>query len=186
MKYNNELHITVCCDDTTIEYFADVCRNIGVKSTVIDLLNGEYHVMTSSVINCTNDELTEEVNKVVSRLEKHFKIRRIKVETEPRNVLENKLYFLYYETHISCKEDRLDEIPGLLNDGWYKSRNVKKQGVIDITYRSNDPDLLIDIQFDVDYLNYKGITISGQEQMIVEYAIIDTNQLLDSKWIIKK
>lgn len=99
-----------------------------------------------------------------------------------------KTNYIFYplERKTSCKEDRLDEILGLLNDGWYKSRNVKKQGVIDITYRSNDPDLLIYIQFDVDYLNYKGITISGQEQMIVDYAIIDTNQLLDSKWIIKK
>lgn len=182
--YHHEIHITVECDRSLISDFRKLCSDIGVKCTVIDLMNSEneIHVMTSSVVKCSTALINYYIYNLHLQIEPFFNIIRTKVEVPPNCIEEQLLPYKYFELHVPCKKDMLYQAEKLVNDGWAKSRNFKRPDVIDITKRESDISKLIDIDFDLQYLIMKDIVIEGFKPLY-EFAIIDTNPELDSNWI---
>lgn len=182
--YQHEIHLTVNCHPDRLDDFKLLCEKIGVKCTVIDLMldSFEQHVMTSSVVFCKTEEINNHLNILHSQILPLFDIIRTKVEVPPTCISDQNLDFSYFELHIPCNEDKIHLADKLINDGYVKSQNVNKKGIIDITKRHIDELKILDIEFDLDYLFSKDIVVEGFRPMY-EYAIIDTNVNLDKNWI---
>jgi hypothetical protein len=90
-KLPYEIHITV--EEAEIEYFQQVCHNLGVKPIILDLqtIGGDNtdqqaikDVMTSSTLMGNNNQAISEMERITKGLENaHLSVVRKKIETVP-------------------------------------------------------------------------------------------------------
>lgn len=203
-----EIHVTVKLvpedspDQTQVDLFKKVCKEIGVKPIVLDLENGGESVMkdvmTSSHFYGDNKTSYEECMRISNSLERSgFIVSRNKIESvpwhpaAPVNDGDKMPENCYYEAHIGCvitpeQKDKLQEIAERV--GSHLSRNFFKKlengkFVNMITHR-NYGDLYKHFEGQVNYLKdlLDGDKIE-YEKVITEFSVYDTNVSHDSKWL---
>jgi hypothetical protein len=201
-----EIHVTVRTNE--VERFQDVCKDIGVKSIILDLQkkSGDVlcEVMTSSTIS-THDKTVVEakaamVGICVLLTKAGFDVIRSKIETVPWHPLapsehngQSHFEGSHFETHfgvvINYSEDvdNLKKIAEQFNLHW--SKNILKRRpdgsyIQMVTYRSYDKvsedfSLLVDQILKTMYS--KHLTLEKLPK--IEFAVYDTNHKHDLNWI---
>lgn len=205
-----EIHITVKLPGPNmVEYFKDVCKDIGVKPIVLDLKAGIQDVMTSSVIMSDNKGAYEEMCRISELLKVHnFNVIRDKIETVPWHPAAPLVQYdvkpnRYFECHINIvvnDEERLKLINWNddFNIGGHFSKNAFK--------RINDEDYVqmltlrsstitnVDVTTAPTFIQYINNVLEQLKTMsylregavlkhAVEYAIYDTNIAHDTSWV---
>ena len=205
-----EIHITVKLQNVEqVEFFKDVCKDIGVKPIVLDLKVGVQDIMTSSVIMSDNKGAYEEMRRISNRLINHgFDVIRAKIETVPWHpavplISSDVNLNRYFECHINIMVN--DEEKAKLvawNDdfkiGGHFSKNMFKRlndedYVQMLTLRSSTitnvdvttaPMFIQYINNVLEQLNTElGLRAGAVLKHTTEYAIYDTNIAHDTAWV---
>lgn len=183
-----EIHATVSTDN--VQKFKDDCKELGLKSLVIELQsnNGNYQqVMTSDKFNGTDH--STELDKIVKKLTtKGYEIERLKVEY---HISYCSLIPLYYECHIRLivNKDDLEILKEFtIENNWHLSKNPFKElgdgrEYRIITYRTKDRvlDFRIKVASALHKLDY--VFQIPFDKVEAEACILDTNEELDAKWL---
>ena len=201
-----EIHVTVRTSE--VERFQDVCKEIGVKSIILDLQkkSGDVlsEVMTSSTITTHDKTVIEakaEMDGICALLtKKGFEVVRSKIETvpwHPRAPSEHngQTHFdgSHFETHFGVVINTHIDLQNLKKIAkkfnLHLSKNVFKRlpngsYVQMATYRcyekvSEDFSLLADMIMKTMYSN--GLILEKLPK--IEFAIYDTNHKHDFNWI---
>jgi NTP pyrophosphatase (non-canonical NTP hydrolase) len=205
-----EIHITVKLPGPNmVEYFKDVCNDIGVKPIVLDLKAGVQDVMTSSVIMSDNKGAYEEMCRISELLKVHnFNVIRDKIETVPWHpaaplVHEDVNINRYFECHINIvvndnERAKLIDWNDTFDVGGHFSKNVFKRindedYVQMLTLRSSTitklnvttaPTFIQYITNVLERLNTDlGLRDGAVLKHTIEYAIYDTNIAHDTSWV---
>jgi NTP pyrophosphatase (non-canonical NTP hydrolase) len=205
-----EIHITVKLQKAEqVEFFKDVCKDIGVKPIVLDLKDGVQDVMTSSVIMSDNKGAYEEMRRISNRLNSHgFNVIRDKIETVPWHPAAPLVYAdvnpnRYFECHINIvvndnERENLINWNSLFHVEGHFSKNVFKRindedFVQMLTLRSSTitrqnvttaPEFIKYIEEVLDTLNNKlNLRKGAVLKHTIEYAIYDTNIAHDTSWV---
>lgn len=201
--YPYEIHVTIKNPgDDLIGEFISVCKNINVKSIVLDLENDGksvmLDVMTSSHIFGNDEIALTEANRIKIELQDNgFEVLRVKIESVPWHPMAPKLKEdkmpkdCYFEAHIGCmvsieEKAKLKKVGDMF--GAHLSKNAFKK--IDngkfinmITLRNYN---CTNKQFESEVESLKNIlTCSGFlfEKVIVEFALYDTKVSHDYIWL---
>lgn len=185
---NYEIHVTAKVKDTT-KFILD-CKSIGVKPILIETqnkYNTELQVMTSS--KYIGDDYTENLNRIVDSLQlEGYELLRKKVEIKPEPIKHKG--FIYYESHFRLKleQDRdLSDIKNLCDIfNLHLSKNLLKKGIVNlqmITFRNYDitfQEFNTTIELLKEELDFIKVEYDKIE---IEECILDTNVLIDKKWL---
>jgi NTP pyrophosphatase (non-canonical NTP hydrolase) len=206
-----EIHVTVSANNMkeklgrevsfSVDYFKEICQEIGVKPIVLDLENsGEsvmQDVMTSSKVVGDNSSAIAECKRISKELkEAGFEVIREKIETvpfhpyAPQKEGEEMPGGCYFEAHIGCiispeQKDTLQDVANMY--GAHLSRNFFKKldegkFINMITLRSYD---YIYSDFESEVTGLKGDLKTFDieyEKVITEFAIYDTKVSHDFLW----
>ncbi len=204
-----EIHVTVekpILDQESLDEFKTSCQLIGVKPIILYLEKEQdvvmVDIMTSSVHYGDNNSAQKEAERIADGLStKDYKVVRVKIETVPWHpaaptigcdwdkVPENS----YFESHlrIVTTKDRKDELLEIAKEhNAHLSRNFFKkisddQYIILMTLREYDearePFELI-VNNLKDHLESENFLVDKAE---IEFALFDTNNDHDNKWIAK-
>lgn len=168
-----EIHIT--CANYHKDIFLDTCKQHNIKNTEIafpSVLNKDNHLMTSIRVKYNTEK---ELNNYIKQLEYIFKdidIQRIKIEANKADT------FKYIETHISFPLF-VYSVFEKINTDWVVSYNINKPDMFSATKRIYSIENIINIQNDFE--KYKDIC--NEKYIELEYAVFDTNILLDTGWL---
>ena len=188
--FNFEKHITVKVDLSKIDLFKQLCYDHGAKPIIVNLHNGENHVMTSETINTkTPIDIITNINLMEKFVENGIEPIRVKVESEPSWIdykesigYNRRESFLYLEIHVPCKSEKLYLLENVIMNDWHKSSNEFKKGITFLTYRTKDEQDIKYINLDITNMKLMGV-VSENFKHHFEYAIWDENEELDSNWI---
>lgn len=200
-KYPFEIHLTVSPRfGDEAEKFAAYCKTstVNIKPIILDLGKDiPQQFTTSSVVHGTYHEAVYRAKRLAAQLESDgYKVSRQKIETVPWHPIVTSGWTdinwnnTYFESHVTFLIEK-KKVEGLrkaaLKEGLHISRNALKSDVdgytkIMGTFRTNDKKFfdhetkfsvaLMHISSDYEYIK----TIS-------EFALYDTNQALDNKWL---
>jgi NTP pyrophosphatase (non-canonical NTP hydrolase) len=188
----------------TIDKFKEVCGEIKVKPIILDLERG-YDVvmvdmMTASVHYGDNTSAQKEVDRITSELkDKGYNVLRAKIETVPWHPAAPSAFdqdyeapeHTYFESHLRVitTRDRREELLDIakrrnahLSRNWFKKMK-DDQYIIMMTLREYDEvregfELLVsNLKED---LELEDFVVDKAE---IEFALYDTNNDHDSKWI---
>lgn len=208
-----EIHITVAPNgqsEWSVDYFKDVCKEIGVKPIMLDLQNQTTiikDVMTSSTHFGNNASAYNTAQDLAFHIRGHgFEVARVKIETvpwhpaSPKRLTEKMPPDCYFEAHIPVvhNSDLTDALHAKVQT-WNKnkvvpihlSRNAFKKhedGTITtmITYRT---ETLIQSSFEhnvnevVEYFGGKQYNwVIGKVHK--EFSIYDTKKSHDAAWLL--
>lgn len=181
--FNFEIHITVDADEYQLDAFRRVCQMINAKAIIINPQGANNQVMTSSTIRAKDlaemfDILHNQVNVLTAG---GLKISRQKVECCPKFIETAQYPWHYWEIHVPCLTDMLDQLPSDLNVDWHISRNEFKPNITMLTHRSTS-NSMDQMEIDICSMQSAGM-VSSSFKHHVEYAIYDTNIDLDSDWM---
>jgi hypothetical protein len=199
-----EIHITVERPDN-IDEFVRFCKEVvEVKPIVLDLQNGGtsvmMDVMTSSKCVGTNSTAIEEATTISDWLTSEgFNVVRTKIESVPWHPSAPRDFHKEFNMHDSCYFEShigVNVYPGDLyqlrplaeNRNCHMSNNFFKKhedGTFTqmLTYRSSDKtyeQFLAEVEDIKELLEDRGYTY---EKVIIEFAIYDTKQSHDAKWL---
>lgn len=200
-----EIHITVSLDkETDSSRFQEVCKEIGVKPILLDLLLGPGEVikdiMTSSVIMSDNRGAFNEMKRISTTLAKNgFPVVREKIETIPWHpAAPSRLHQnpkmppnCYFESHLNVlctpeKEEALGRIAKVFKA--HKSKNTFKRFsdgsfTMMVTYRDKNC-VFEDFRVHLDELKAALVKENfAVAKEIVEFSVYDTKVSHNSAWI---
>ena len=180
----HEIHITV----EHKKSFEEDCKSICVKPIIIEMSSEiPNHSMTSSTLKNNSDkEAMDYATGLKEILEsKGYTVTRVKIETVPWHKDASDPYLnQYFESHLAISGDISDS--DLKRLSLHKSRNLlkKESGTVQmLTYRRRD---INNVTFNslvnqlVETLESLNVTVI---KVIREFAIYDSNESLDSKWL---
>ena len=195
-KYPFEIHLTVLVK--YLNGFVDWCNHQGdIKPIVLDLYHDDVtdiQVTTSSVIFGSLDDAIIKMKELVERTEKHgAKVIREKIETVPWHPAiteKNELKGKYFESHLPLffnSKKELDEFrvkcPFL-----HISKNTSKPDIngcikVFMTHRSAPGGTLREHNFELMGFAFLLDSPHRAGKIITEYAVLDSNEELDAKWL---
>ena len=196
-----EFHLTVE-RVKDIEHFKRTCYEINVKPIMIDLMNGDNHVMTSS----KNTYLcVEDAGRAVSAQTKFlenagYKVIRQKIEVGPEHVLSQSTLLskhiakeFYFESHIGVivnDESKADLQKMTDKDpSTHLSRNAFKQidtqgNYVNMWTTRSYNDNVDEFRTKVKTLTDSLASMSLEYEIpIIEYCIYDSDVRLDDNWL---
>lgn len=195
--YPYEIHLTV---DTIsdIEKFVKDCNDMGnVKPIILDLetsTGNEQQITTSTVVMGDYTKTLESMNRLAENLTSlGYNVIRKKIETVPWHPVTRSESGIYYESHLTfvIHKSKLTYLREFCNElDVHLSNNALKsdlgEDMIKImgTYRTGHPD-----EYDQSHENkvkdiIKQLKIIAEPvKVITEYAVYDTKQNLDDKWL---
>lgn len=200
MKQPYEIHLTIACDESTLDRFKEACAVVGVKPLLVQLgaFNTLRDVMTSSSGTYGPTELYHRVQCLIEhfRDEFCFDVIRAKIETAPWHPMAMRPVkemdpSQYFESHIPVRISTITALQSLkeicVSEDMHLSSNAFKVNdefrTIMITYRStryNYEEFPRVVKNKCMLLMKQGFDIEEPE---VEYAIYDSNRMHDSKWL---
>lgn len=208
-----EIHVSVQVDNNNqLDLFKNSCAKLGVKPVVLELNDGKFDVMTSSIIMTNNTGAHLEMTRISQELsDMGHNVIRNKIETVPWHpaVPQDRLGEIplgcYFESHINIVINADEQIKLM---EWVKSSSANIQGHFsrNVFKKLNDEDF-------VQMLTLRSSTISDQWidntedftkyvnrvievinnlpflrkgsvlKHVIEYAIFDSNVTHDESWV---
>jgi NTP pyrophosphatase (non-canonical NTP hydrolase) len=196
-NYPYEIHLTVDKISDINEFILD-CNTLGnIKPIILDLETtegSEQQITTSSVVMGDYNKARESMAKLVRQMTKlGYVVIREKIETVPWHPVTISEGGIYYESHLTfvIHKHKLNYLRDLCKDlGVHLSRNSLKATLDDDmikimgTYRSDHPDedgRTHEQELKIILESLK--IIATPIKVITEYAVYDTNQKIDDRWL---